>query len=73
VQLQINKGVQEVNPKKDIKNAPLSNAFSINIKNEREEVAKQMDNLRKSVKLQKRANPLEKLMSKMIKHEQEGS
>ena len=31
-----------------------------------------MENLRKSVKMKKRANPMEKLMSKMIKQEIEG-
>ena len=61
----------DIDPKKDHKKAAISNAFSINIKNERKEVIKNMENLRNSVKLQKRANPLEKLMSKMIKHEQE--
>ena len=55
-------------PKKDKSSSvALENAFVINIKNEREEVMRNMENLRKSVKLKKRANPLEKNMIKISK------
>jgi hypothetical protein len=45
---------------------PISNAFTLNIKNQRKEVLKNMENLRKSVKLKKRANPLEKIITKLM-------
>lgn len=48
---------------------PISNAFTLNIKDERQEILKNMENLRKSVKLKKRANPLEKIMSKLCMNE----
>jgi hypothetical protein len=54
-----------INPK-DKKIIPISNAFTLNIKNEREEALKNLENLRKSVKLQKRSNPMEKIVSKLI-------
>ena len=56
------------------KNILFQNAFNLNIKNKKEEVMKDMETLRKSVKLKKRANPLEKQMSKLaqkaVKEEQ---
>lgn len=67
---EINTGMNTGDDKKDQKLNPTSNAFTITIKNyQREEVLRNMENLRKSVKLQKRANPLEKLMARMIKNE----
>lgn len=52
--------------KKDFKLVPISNAFTLNIKNEREAVIQNIENLRKSVKLKKRANPFEKILTKLI-------
>ncbi len=52
--------------KDTFKMAPISNAFSLEIKNQREEALKNMEQLRKSVKLKKRANPLEKIMNKLM-------
>jgi hypothetical protein len=71
VQSQINKDTdQSTKAKKGDKEerqmAPISNAFTLNIKNERHEVLKNMENLRKSVKLKKRANPLEKIITKLM-------
>ncbi|CDW79969.1 kinase superfamily protein isoform 1 [Stylonychia lemnae] len=48
------------------KNQSISNAFTLDIKNQKEESQKNIDNLRKSVKLKKRANPLEKIITKLI-------
>ncbi len=50
---------------KDRKQAAISNAFQLNLKNQKEEVLKNMENLRKSVKMKKRANPLEKIITKL--------
>lgn len=64
--------MRDVPREQDLKNAkiaPISNAISLNIKNERKEVLKNMENLRKSVKLKKRANPFEKIVSKIINSE----
>ena len=44
----------------------ISNAFNLEIKNQREEALKNLEQLRKSVKFAKRANPMEKIMSKLI-------
>ena len=52
--------------KDSLKIAPISNAFSLEIKNQRDEALKNMEHLRQSVKLKKRANPLEKIMNKLI-------
>jgi hypothetical protein len=41
----------------------------MNIKNQREEALKNMEHLRQSVKLKKRANPLEKIMTKLLHNE----
>ncbi len=57
--------------KESFKIAPISNAFSLEIKNQREEALKNMEHLRQSVKLQKRANPLEKIMNKLIGNERD--
>lgn len=57
--------------KESFKIAPISNAFSLEIKNQREEALKNMEHLRQSVKLQKRANPLEKIMNKLIGNEKD--
>jgi len=58
------------NIKDTFKIAPISNAFSLDIKNQREEALKNMEHLRQSVKLKKRANPLEKIVSKLMHNEQ---
>ena len=52
--------------KKDHRIIPISNAFKVEIKNEKQEVIKNMENLRNSVKMKKRANPFEKIMNKLI-------
>jgi hypothetical protein len=44
----------------------------LDIKNQREEALKNMEHLRQSVKMKKRANPLEKIMSKLMSSENEG-
>jgi hypothetical protein len=43
------------------------NAFTINLKNHKDEILADMEGLRRSVKLQKRANPLEKKMMNTMK------
>ncbi len=73
----INRGtaIEEMKKTKSIKEtlkiAPISNAFSLEIKNEREEALKNMEHLRQSVKLKKRANPLEKIINKLIGNDRE--
>lgn len=57
--------------KESFKIAPISNAFFLEIKNQREEALKNMEHLRQSVKLQKRANPLEKIVNKLIGNERD--
>ena len=57
--------------KETFKITPISNAFSLEIKNQREEALKNMEHLRQSVKLKKRANPLEKIMNKLIGSEKD--
>ena len=57
--------------KETFKITPISNAFSLEIKNQREEALKNMEHLRQSVKLKKRANPLEKIMNKLIGNERD--
>ncbi len=57
--------------KETFKITPISNAFSLEIKNQREEAIKNMEHLRQSVKLKKRANPLEKIMNKLIGNEKD--
>lgn len=59
------------NIKETFKITPISNAFSLEIKNQREEALKNMEHLRQSVKLKKRANPLEKIMNKLIGNERD--
>ena len=74
IQSEINKGVpkQQTNVKKGIlkKDFTTDNAFTVNFKNQREEIIRNIENLRKSVKLKGRSNPLEKIMSKIAKNEE---
>ena len=67
--------IADMNKAKSIKETfkitPISNAFSLEIKNQREEALKNMEHLRQSVKLKKRANPLEKIMNKLIGNERD--
>jgi len=56
---------------KDKKLIPISNAFTLNIKNEKSQACKNMENLRRSVKLKKRANPLEKILTKLAMTDEE--
>ena len=52
-----------------MKIAPIENAFMLDIKNQRKEALNNMESLRLSVKMKKRANPLEKIMSKLMSNE----
>lgn len=55
--------------KNTMKIVPIENAFMLDIKNQRQEAINNMENLRLSVKMKKRANPLEKIMSKLMSSE----
>lgn len=55
--------------KNAMKIAPIENAFILDIKNQRQEALDNMESLRLSVKMKKRANPLEKIMTKLMSSE----
>lgn len=55
--------------KNTLKIAPIENAFMLDIKNQRQEALNNMETLRLSVKMKKRANPLEKIMTKLMSSE----
>ena len=72
IQTAINKGMPKKPSQKKTtgilkKSNPTDNAFTVTFKNQREEVLRNIETLRKSVKLKGRPNPLEKIMTKMAK------
>lgn len=70
VQSQIGRDLIKPNLKGDRRKVePISNAFTLNIKNEREEVLRNIEILRRSIKLKKRSTPLEKIMSKILNND----
>jgi hypothetical protein len=56
----------ELATKDSMKTTVINNAFRVDIKNLKQEALKSMEQLRQSVKMKKRANPLEKIRSKLI-------
>lgn len=75
IQTEINKGMPKKPSQKKTtgilkKSNPTDNAFTVTFKNQREEVLRNIETLRKSVKLKGRPNPLEKIMTKMAKQEE---